>query len=369
MSRVEDKLLVMSILPLLSLSMSYGQTAGRLRWLEPKQLPDQRPLSGMVAGVAQGLLWIAGGNNFDKPILEGGRKVVHDDVYLAQDPIGCDWRYAGNLPQPVADAGCVSLNNSMLIMGGTTDGISPTDQVYAIRWNFAENRLEVDTSFAKLAYPMTAVAVAELDGAVYLAGGRACDGEALDDFWKLEVNQDGRGDTGTWMRMPSWPGPARAGACLVAGMWGGQKALFLIGGKGRGYYQDAYVFLVETGLWQRLPDMPRAVYYGSAIAIDGGSITVFSGSDGHDAGNAIEMADSYHMPSDVFAFDTFDGVWRAYSKMPKGVAGASLIRLADSLLVVGGELRPGVRTDIIQVAQFEPVDRPGNQSIRKCVNE
>src|SRR5690606_21865630 len=50
---------------------------------------------------------------------------------------------------------------------------------------------------------------------------------------------------------------------------------------------------------------------------------------------------------------TITNTWIKLGEIPKGVAGAQALRWQNQLLLIGGELRPGIRSNVIQVARIQ----------------
>jgi len=105
--------------------------------------------------------------------------------------------------------------------------------------------------------------------------------------------------------------------------------------------------------WQKKASLPRPALFSPYLAMGQTHIALFSGSDGHDADKAIALGNDYHMVKDVIAYHTITNTWVKLDGIPVGVAGATAVRWNDKLLLVGGELRPGVRSDLVQIAAIQ----------------
>lgn len=310
-------------------------------WEQPAALPVEQGLSHTITGVSNGALIVAGGNNFDGRIQEGGKKKLYDDIYVATDPNTVKWRLAGRLPRPLSHAAVVQWGNDLLVIGGT-HGDTASNQVFLMHWDGSS--VQIDTSWAKLPVPLSSPSAAIVGNTIYVAGG------SQKSFYSLEPEKSQQ-----WNALPAWPGPARFGAAMVAQSNGEYDCLYLLGGKGFNgeYLQDAFVFDTKRRQWKEIAPLPRPALYSPFIAMGPTHVILFSGSDGHDADSAIQLQDNYHMVKDVLAYHTITNTWIQLQDMPAGIAGATALRWNNRLLLVGGELRPGVRTPQIQVATIQ----------------
>ncbi len=317
-------------------------------WDTSRSLPTPQGLSGMIAGVSNDVLIVAGGCNFSKPIPAGGEKRFYDEIYIAIDPERLDWQYVGKLAKATANAAVIQIADGLLVIGGM-NGESLLDDVFFICWDEAKRCIRVDDSFPPLPYPMESLSATRLGDAVYVAGGRAVGGNAQRNFWKLDSSGARGVPDRQWESLPAWPGPCRAGAALLSYVKDGKGCIYLVGGKGKGYLNDMYCYEPLEMTWRPLAVIPRPAYYSGAIVGSGPYLLLFSGSDGHDAARAIEMGDDYHMPKDTYCYLTVEDRWISVGNLPLGVAGAGITRWGGKLIVIGGELRPGVRTSTVQI--------------------
>src|SRR6218665_1804834 len=51
-------------------------------WETGFTMPVKEGLGAAISGMSNGMLVIAGGSNFNRPIWEGGEKTVHRDIYV-----------------------------------------------------------------------------------------------------------------------------------------------------------------------------------------------------------------------------------------------------------------------------------------------
>jgi SSS family transporter len=315
-------------------------------WEKPAMLPVKEGLSNAIAGISNGALLVAGGSNYDQRIQDGGKKIVHDKIYVATDPNTMNWREMGRLPWPLCNAAVLQLGNGLLVIGGT-NGETASSRVFLLYWDSGTGTVKIDSSFAKLPIALPAPSAAKAGKNIYVCGGQ--------NFFSLEPGKEESIGSGSWKTLPQWPGAARFGATMVTQSNGEYDCLYLIGGKGPNneYLKDAFVYDLKKKRWKEVLSPPRAAYFTPSIALGPTHIILFSGSDGHDADSAIALQDNYHMVKDVLAYHTISNTWIKPDNIPVGVAGATAIRWNNKLMLVGGELRPGVRTAQIQIASIQ----------------
>ncbi len=323
-----------------------------LSWSKPGSLPVKEGLSHTAAGVSNGVLVVAGGSNFNKPIQQGGKKNVYDSIYISKDANALEWTGAGRLPAPLANAAVVGLDAGLLVMGGT-DGQSVSDKIFLLRWNPVAGKVETDTAFPRLPAALSSLSAARIGQHIYIAGGQDGNSIPQQSFWRLDLSPQGNRQ---WQRLRAWPGAARSGAAMAAQSNGEYECLYFFGGKGTGgYLKDGFSYDPRRNKWKPLETLPRAAFYSSVLPLGQTHLLLFSGSDGHDADKAIALGDNYRMPGNVLAYHTITNTWMEFGTVPAGVAGAAAVRWHNRLLLVGGELRPGVRTSSIQMATPQTV--------------
>lgn len=336
---------------LLCIITANAQNTNWFNWKTGKTLPVKAGLSSAITGISNGVLIVAGGNNFNEPILQGGQKVINDDIYVCTNPADAQlhWIKAGKLPYPLSNTAVVQYENGLLCLGGT-DGKQNYAKVFHLSWNAASRQVEIKTDYPDLPVALSDMATAKLGARIYLAGGKTIDNVAQANFWVLS-KETVAGDKPAWKQLKSWPGVPRFGASLIVQNNGERNCLYLIGGKsGKTYLKDAYrfdVYITDADPWKRIADLPRPNVFAAGIAYGQSHLLIFGGSDGHDADKAIALKDSYQLVKDIMAYHTITNTWATAGNLPYGLVGTGIIKLGDKIMLVGGELRPGVRTDLI----------------------
>ncbi|RZK48899.1 MAG: hypothetical protein EOO99_08320 [Pedobacter sp.] len=322
-------------------------------WTSSGQLPVKEGLSHVQAGLSNGVLIVAGGANFKGSIQEGGTKQIHSKIYIAKDPKTLVWEEQGDLPFPLANAAVVPYQDGFLVLGGT-NGEKALNTILHLKWDPVQAKVIITKDYPILPLALVSASATHIGNTIYIGAGQDADGKAQADFYSLKLDNNSLPSQAEWKKLTPFPGTARFGATFQAQSNGEYENLYLFGGKGNsGYLLDAYKFDPKKNEWKALASLPRPALFSPYLPMGQTHIALFSGSDGHDAENAIALGDEYHMVKDAMAYHTITDTWVKLNHIPLGVAGAIAIKWADQILLIGGELRPGVRTSEIQIAQIQ----------------
>lgn len=372
---------------------------GSVSWGRLPDLPNPPSIAGCspvplgVSAPFTGLLGktlvVAGGCNFpEKPVAEGGIKRFYDEIWALDLSDGSSvWKVVGHLPHAVAYGCSVTTPSGIVCLGGN-DADRSFSECFALRWN--QDGTEV------IAHPLQPLpctvdnsSAAFSDGRIYVAGGNA-DGLPSRMLICGALSQDSKKIE--WSRLPDFPGPTRVQPVLAAIGAGRDLKLCLAGGFQPGNDSVPPQLPPEVLLWQdgewsvrtTLPALsdgsPRTLTGGCAVASSGRSVLLFGGVN-HDCflaavdrprriAKAVEKGDSsaverlrteaaeylrqdvswYRFNDDLWEYDITGGRWRCLGADESlARAGAGAVMYGNSLLVVCGELKPGVRTPQVSV--------------------
>lgn len=312
-------------------------------WVKLAPLPDKEGFASPFAGVIAGKLVVAGGANFPhKKPWEGGMKVWHDAIFMLDHP-NADWKKAGKLPNPLAYGISVSYKDGMLCIGG-----SDSKQHYADCFlvTLENNQLKF-IPYPSLPKPCANMCGMKIGDMVYLAGGTNApdSAKALHNFWCLNLNDLKAG----WKVLEPWPGSGRMlSVCASDGenfylFSGAALSLNTMGKVDRTYLSDAFVFNTKDG-WKKLPAMPRPCVAAPSPAIfNHGSIFLLSGDDGKLVN--FEPKQSHPgFPKSAMVFNPNSNLWRKELPFHLSRATVPLVNWNGMVILVCGEVRPGIRT-------------------------
>lgn len=315
-----------------------------LPWPASPSAGYEQGVSAMFAGAtADGTAIIAGGANFpDVAAADGGQKAFYGDIHLLHDSI---WRYAGQLPQPTAYGMSVALDNGLLCIGGS----GPDGATAAVLMIAADGA--ISHPLPNLPQPIEQGAASRIGTTIYVAGGIVA-GRASAQVWAIDLDSPDDG----WRPCPPLPMPTVQPVMCAA-----SQRLYLWCGfdptsksaQGMGFCYDP-----RQEAWREIGGLPDngTLTGASAATLPTGSIVCTGGVDREVFEAALRLApeqmhdylswpvERYRFRQAVYLFDPDSERWhRMGASAATARAGAGLIATPTSLIVVGGELKPGIR--------------------------
>ncbi|MGV4530136.1 sodium:solute symporter family transporter [Ornithobacterium rhinotracheale] len=347
------------------------ETAEVYNFSELKNKYFDEGLAGSAFGKVGDYFIVAGGSSFPegKP-WQNGKKHLSKEVFVFKQNKNQKFElvYQGdNLPEAVAEPAYVSLPEGLLIMGGQTNN-GYTDKVYLIKYNSGNIQIK---DFPSLPVPVRAAAACELKDKIYVLGGQLENGSSSQQFLQLDLylkNSD-------WSKLSDYPLPV-SGAALVAQQDGSGISLFALGGRNQPkgelttFYAEVYNYnknqwVKKQNIQIEQKDFPLAV--ASAGAVGASSIVIVGGDHGdtfHQVEKAIQQENTTLRDSlwqnhkgfnnKVLVYNTITDAWFAMKqdlKNPTAVTGT--VSDKQSLYVMGGEERAGVRSPYIMHYEFQ----------------
>ena len=315
-------------------------------------------VSACYCGVINGYLYIAGGCNFpDKPVAEGGKKRFYKAIYAAKlnaEGNRLEWKTVGQMPQPAAYGVSVTYENSLILVGGNNETGGLTT---AIRLRPTATGMQQE-ALPNLPHALDNMAGAVVGHILYVVGGN-CEGVATQKVWSLDLRNTAKEG---WKEEPSIPGIARVQPIAAAlagdllGVWGGFAPK--TDSKVAQLAMNGASYNAGCGTWTALPVPTDAigeeVFTGGATAIatpQKGVVVV--GGVNKDVflaainklpeGYLLHEPEWYRFNSRVLCYR--DGAWTQLLQHPSVArAGCALAYWDGWVYVVGGELKPGIRT-------------------------
>ena len=315
-------------------------------------------VSACYCGVINGYLYIAGGCNFpDKPVAEGGKKRFYKAIYAAKlnaEGDRLEWKTVGQMPQPAAYGVSVTYENSLIFVGGNNETGGLTT---AIRLRPTATGMQQE-ALPNLPHALDNMAGAVVGHILYVVGGN-CEGVATQKVWSLDLKNTAKQG---WKEEPSIPGIARVQPIAAAlagdllGVWGGFAPK--TDSKAAQLAMNGASYNAGCGTWTALPvptdALGEEVFTGGATAIatpQKGVVVV--GGVNKDVflaainklpeGYLLHEPEWYRFNSRVLCYR--DGAWTQLLQHPSVArAGCALAYWDGWVYVVGGELKPGIRT-------------------------
>lgn len=313
----------------------------------------EKGVSACFAGAIGDCLVMAGGCNFpDTPAAEGGQKRYYKGIYAAKptDQNSLDWQLVGELPEPCAYGVTIQLPDTLLLIGGNNNGGSSA-KVLKLRLKAGKALLE---TWPDLPAPMDNF-TGSTDGKVVMV----YNGERL---FCLDLQAPDKG----WSEL-SLAHPAKIGQPVsgfsdgIFHVWGGstaktagEEATLRI--KGTRFCEDKKRFCEgrETPVPAPKNGAGEEIFLGGGaainlsdthiLAIGGVNKDVFLSAVNHpQPGYMTHEVEWYRFNPVVSVYDGQRWHCLGTSKITAR-AGAALVKFRDKVYIIGGELKPGIRT-------------------------
>ncbi len=305
----------------------------------------EKGVSACFAGVSKDYLLMAGGCNFPTiPAAEGGSKTYYQGIYAARitsEPV-LHWQLVGMLPVACAYGVSIPLKGGLLCLGGNNSTESLT-QAFVIRMKHGRAQLK----------PLPALPVA-MDNFTGSSDGRQVlvyNGEHL---FRLDLRHPRKG----WEALPVASGPklSQPVGGFVDGVfhvWGGftaktadREATLRLDGR-RFDHTESVVPAPTDNRGE-----PLFLGGGAAVslskrmllAVGGVNKDVFLNALNHPQPDYLSQPIGYYRFNPVVSL--YDGKrWqRLGSSQVTARAGAALVNHRGQVYLIGGELKPGIRT-------------------------
>lgn len=313
-------------------------------------------VSACYAAATDDALYIAGGCNFPvTPAAEGGEKVYYKGIYRIATNGQGEWQQIAELPEESAYGACMQHGEELIIAGGMNSN-GALDKVYSI--NLATMQIE---ELPSLPCTMDNLAGTIAGETLYVVGGNV-NGKASNKVFSLELHEDS-----TWKELTPFPGAARVQpVCAHAKgeiyVWGGFTPA--VEGNKAAVHCDGVRYDIATGNWEYAGSINAqrgkiTLSGGIAAAFDENSIVAVGGVDKEIFLDAIsgtyslvKKEEYMHKPSNWYRFNSELLIYNAVNKNWETIvndsayarAGAQLAIQNGKLYLIGGELKPGIRT-------------------------
>ena len=355
------RLIISTVLIVLFTAYTMAQNSNPIQRLVGFPTEEQgfdKGVSACYCGVINGYLYIAGGCNFpDKPVAEGGKKRFYKAIYAAKlnaEGDRLEWKTVGQMPQPAAYGVSVTYENSLILVGGNNETGGLTT---AIRLRPTATGMQQE-ALPSLPHALDNMAGAVVGHILYVVGGN-CEGVATQRVWSLDLKNTAKQG---WKEEPSIPGIARVqpiAAILeggLLGVWGGFAPK--TDSKAAQLAMNGASYNAGCGTWTALPvptdALGEEVFTGgsTAIATPQKGVVVVGGVNKDvflaainklPEGYLLHEPEWYRFNNRVLCYR--DGTWTQLLQHPSVArAGCALAYWDGWVYVVGGELKPGIRT-------------------------
>lgn len=396
---------------LLGLQLSLGQdTEDILTWKEVAQLPDEKGLNGSFSGIHNDVMIIAGGANFPgTPAWEGGVKKWYDSIYVLERS-GEAWNWIDQielkLDRPLAYGASIATKDGLLCIGGDNSE-GNYSEVFLLSWDPKERTLN-KTDLESLPFPLSGMGIGRIDDLIYLVGGKKGANQPVSNtFLSFNLNAQLGRPQYSWKEHDGFPGEARIQPVVVGQSNGHQKCLYVFSGlhisPGKEdpfkMLSDVYEYDPHKNKWTEKNSVPsndtpgiEGGYIAAApsVAVGGSHILIFGGAGGEQqvlskrskligqidrikkdsssVKNASAVIDSLQRLSSnllqateftptVWSYHTITDTWTPKGKMPfDSQVVTNAFYWKNDMVLAGGELKPGVRSNKVTVANLAPYE-------------
>lgn len=359
----------------------YSQNKPKIEAVAVNVLPEINQqknigLAGMMGGVYNNVIVLAGGANFPegKP-WEGGKKIWSDAVYVIKNN-NIEVSKV-KLPFPLAYGASVSTPKGVFIIGGD-NATQISNKVFKI--TYENNKVNIE-NYPDLPEKLSYTQAVFVENTIYVIGGSNEKG-STNSFYKLDISLK------KWDKMPNFKGSARSLHSAVVQESSHSKKMYLIGGrtevKGRKSkpLSTMIAYNFTTKKWENETDIEingksRVIMGASAEASGSMHFLVYGGSDEilfDKLENAalllkettndsikrqiIKERDAIlnHHPGfskEVMAYNTMTNKWYVYDSLKAEIPITALsYHYKNHFHIASGEIAPGVRTPKIYSYQL-----------------
>lgn len=358
-------------------------------WSEEQELPQPNGLNGAFVGTHNGALIFAGGNNFpDKPVWEGGKKKWYDSIYVLTKRNGKSaWQKVETcLPKALANGIAINTEQGLLCIGGDNE-YGVYSNVFLLKW---EKNDIVLKELPSLPQPMSSMSATVIGDVVYVLGGQSeKGGVTTSNFFTFNLNSSINRKQNTWVKEPNFPAKHRMQAVMVGQSNGHQSCIYLFSGLSYDpnafpiytMLDDVYEYNILNKSWTQKKSIPsngtpgiKGGYIAAAPSIKEGDshILILGGAGGpkqflqkrmkliaenaspEDKTNELELLRNTSFSPTIWAYHTITDTWVKKGELPSATpVVTSIVEWEGSLIIPGGEVSPGVRTNKVLKADFK----------------
>lgn len=351
-------------------------------------------VSAPFAGIHNNMLIVAGGCNFpDVPVADGGTKKYHNTIYVLDLKKETEAQWAGPylLPYTVAYGASVSSPKGLICIGGNND-TTTLSSVLLLTWDTGQNRIITDT-LPSLPCTVDNTGATLIGNDLYVAGGN-CDGIPQSYVFRLNLNKLQNG----WKKLPSVPGMARIQPVVASQKTKDGARLYVSSGfhpsvsDSKPFIDtELMVFNPDANTWEMATSIPpfqdnspRTFTGGCAVPFGNDNLLFIGGVNYTRFLSALEReketkasvkkgqnlltdslksesrnyllhpAEWYEFNTSLLIYNTKTGKWAHVGDFPQlARAGASTVVYNNKLIIINGELKPGIRTPQVNILTIE----------------
>lgn len=342
--------------------------------------PVQAGLAGVMGGVHNNALLVAGGSNFPEGMpWQGGKKRYWQEIYVLLKDEATGGRYEWfdkpfKLPVPLAYGASAITSTGILLIGGENEEAIQS-AVYLLSWDASKKEVSINP-MPSLPLPLTNAAAAVIDNKVIVVGGETTSGPS-DKVFFLDL-----ASPQSWKKQASLP-VALSHAVAVAQSNGEYPCLYVIGGRSQtpkgisDLHASTFEFDPRKNVWRALNNISdgdgtrTSLSAATGLAVGANYILVFGG----DKGDVFHQIQQYNVDMknagdeqlksrmraekealltahpgfsrDIYMFNTITNEWARVGMLPASHVTTFAAQWDNDILIPSGEIKPGVRTPAV----------------------
>jgi N-acetylneuraminate epimerase len=373
------------ILILLSMQMPFEAIAQKqlsLHWQHAGQLPavgeEHKGVAGAVIGWHNNILMVAGGANFPEVLpWEGGKKKFHNQIHLFEkrEDQFVSLATHDKLSIPVAyAANCITKYGIAAVGGENENGLLADAFLFKLD---REEKAVLIEKLPSLPVPTTSATAVAIDDFIFILGGETIQGTTA-DCWKLDLSNQSAG----WKKIQALPFPL---SFAYAGVYGieNKSTIVVLGGRNKTasgtstFSKAVFSYLPALDVWIEKAALPYVISAGTSVSLADEGILLFGGDRGETFSQveqllvAIAKAEGKEkevlvqqknqlqinhpgFSKEVLLYHPVSEKVKTIGTIPYSTpVTTTAVLLNDYIVIPSGEIRAGVRTPTILMAEIK----------------
>lgn len=344
-----------------------AMAGNRISWEYVGSLPAQKGYeknigtAGLLHGQIGKYFVFGGGANFPiKPLIEGGKKVTHKDVYLLEE-VGNELKVVEQIQwdYEFGYGASVSTGDAIYYLGGSADLANSKN---VLKVTVKDRKLQIE-KVGELARGFENGVASYYKGKIYYGVGKfESEGKLKNSnaFYSYDIK------TGENKELASFPGEARQQT--VGQILNGK--FYVFSGGSSVSYVDGYAYHFEKNTWEKAADVvvddKKILLLGAnSVKLSEEEMLVIGGfnydlwNEANDKLSNLKEEElaaykaqyfgkepfRYEWNRKVLVFNAKTNTWKSIGEVPfDAPCGAAFLKRGNFLYSVNGEIKPGVRT-------------------------
>lgn len=346
----------------------------KILWENSGELPAQKGYeknigtAGLLYGKFKDYIIVGGGANFpEKSVLDGGAKKTYPDVYLLKKDIDNNFKVIEHiqLPFEIGYGSSITTDNGIYYIGGSTDKKYANDITL---FTVSNDKINYE-KIGDLPFTFSDGIAVENNNVLYIGFGKQ-DGKTSNNFISYDLKNK-------YVKTLNTLNDGSVRNQAVAQVL--NNNIYLFSGGGDTIFTDGYKYDISKNKWEKVSSVSVnnkeiSLYGASSVKLNDKEMLVIGGFNKTVYDNAVknlntlkgkELEDfrkiyfkldpyEYNWNKEILIYNADTNSFRSIGKVPfDAPCGAGLIKDGDNLILINGEIKPGVRTNSIFVGNIE----------------